>query len=266
MKKLGIIGEHLPHTFSPSIYNELFKRHNMDATYRVLEIPRDAFDFIVKDITSDLVGYNVTIPYKSKIMGYLESASRDAKEIGAVNVVNAHKEGFNTDWKGFKKSLEGVPLRGKYALVLGAGGAARAVCYALKDMDMDVYITNRTEERAKKLADEFKLKYGIPPLSKVALLVNATPVGMYPNVDGIPQIDLTKLSRKCVVYDLVYNPRPTKFLNTAENIGLRTIDGLEMLVQQAILNLHIWSLNELAEDLETHKEHFIELLESVKQS
>ncbi len=265
MQKFGIIGEHLSHTFSPLIYNDLFKKHGVDATYKILEIPRDAFDFIVKDITSDLAGYNVTIPYKSKIMGYLESVSQDAKEIGAVNVVNHLKKGFNTDWQGFRKSLENVKLKGKYALVLGAGGAARAICYALKKMDMDVYITNRTRKRGEKLAAEFDLRYGVPSLSKVALLVNATPIGMYPNVEEIPSIDLSRLSKKCVVYDLVYNPRPTKLIQEARNRGLRTIDGLEMLVQQAILNLRIWSLDELADDLEKNKNRIYELLKEVKR-
>ncbi len=261
MRKFGIIGEHLSHTFSPYIYNGLFKKHGITAVYKTFEIPKDAFDFIVKDVTHDLQGYNVTIPYKSKIIGHLEEISDDAKEIGAVNVVNANRVGFNTDWQGFQRSLKNVKLKGRYALVIGAGGAARAVCYALKKMEMNVYVVNRTEKKGRKLADEFGLKYGLPPLSKVALVVNATPIGMYPNVDDMPSLDLSRLPKRCVVYDLIYNPRPTKFLKSAENEGLKTIDGLEMLIQQAILNLKIWSFEKLAEELENEKDWIYKSIE-----
>ncbi len=254
MREYGIVGEHLSHTFSPKIYNMLFKRHNLKAVYKVLEISENTFDFIVGDVTKNLSGFNVTIPYKSRIMGYLDSVSQDAMEIGAVNVVDAEKRGFNTDWKGFMRSLKDVELDGKYALVLGAGGAARAVCYALKNMGLEIYIVNRTKEKAVSLAQKFDAKVGMPDFSKVSIVVNATPLGMYPNVGSRPEIELSKFSRKCVVYDLVYNPRPTKFLKEARLLGLRTIDGFEMLVQQAILNLRIWSLDELVDDLVAKKD------------
>ncbi len=253
MQEFGIIGEHLSHTLSPKIYNTLFKKHGVDAIYKVFEIPNDSFDFLVKDVVRDLKGFNITIPYKSQIIGYLNISSPDGWKIGAVNVVNDKMEGFNTDWRGFKESLKDLKLSGKYALVMGAGGAARAVCFALKDMGLNVYVINRTKKRAIELADEFDLNVGMPSLSKIAIVVNATPLGMYPNVNSMPEIDLSKLSKKCVVYDLVYNPRTTKLLREAQKIRLRTVDGLEMLVQQAILNLRIWSLNELADDLK--KDH-----------
>lgn len=253
MREFGIIGEHLSHTLSPRIYNTLFKKHDVNAIYKVFEIPHDSFDFLVKDIIRDLKGFNVTIPYKSKIMGYLNLSSSNAWKIGAVNVVNDKMEGFNTDWKGFKESLKNTRLRGKYALVIGAGGAARAVCFALKGMGLDVYVTNRTKKRAIELAEELDLSVGIPSLSKVAIVVNATPLGMYPNVQSTPDVDLSKFSSKCVVYDLVYNPHPTKFLVKAQELGIRTMGGLEMLIQQAISNLRIWSLDELADNLQ--KDH-----------
>ncbi len=264
MVKLGIIGEKLPHTFSPTLYGHIFEKTNFEATYSVLEIPRDAFDFIVKDVTSDLDGYNVTIPYKSKIVGYLESASQDAKEIGAVNVVDAKKIGYNTDWLGFKKSLEKRTLKGKFALVLGAGGAARAIVYALKKMGLEVYVVNRTREKGENLAKDMGANYGYPNFSKIAIVVNATPLGMYPYLESRPSFDLSRLKRSCLVYDLVYNPQQTRFLKEADGYGLRTVSGLEMLVWQARHNLEFWGLFEAENFLESHFEEVVDFLKDLR--
>ncbi len=251
MQKYGIIGEHLSHTMSPKIYNSLFKKHEIDAEYKILEIPKNTFDFIVEDIVEGLDGFNVTIPYKTRIIPYLKYTSEASKKIGAVNVVNSKKMGFNTDWQGFLESVRGHELYGNVALVIGAGGVARAVCYALKSMGLDVYVENRTTERAMKLAKQFDVRVGMPTLSKVAIIVNATSLGMYPSVDSMPDLDLSQFPKKCLVYDVVYNPRPTKFLCRAQKLGMRTIDGYEMLIQQAILNLNLWSFKDLAEELRT---------------
>ncbi len=249
MLNYGIIGEHLPHTLSPKIYNSLFKRYKINAEYRVIEIPQNSFDSLIKDVIKNLDGFNITIPYKTRIMSYLKYVSEDSEKIGAVNVVNSRKMGFNTDWKGFLESVKSRKLYGSSAVIIGAGGAARAVCYALKDMGLNVYVENRTREKAVILAKQFDAQVGIPAPSEVAIIVNATPLGMYPNVDSMPDLDLSRFSKKCLVYDVVYNPRPTKFLRQAQKLGMRTIDGYEMLIQQAILNLSLWSFKELAEEL-----------------
>lgn len=249
MRKFAILGEHLSHTLSPKLYNTLFKRHGIDATYSVIEIPKRFFDDQVEDEIEDLDGFNVTIPYKNAIISHLRSVSSSARKIEAVNAVNYRKHGFNTDWKGFRSTLEEVEMHGPSALVIGAGGAARAICHALQGMGLLVYLRNRHPERANEMKERFGVSLGEPDLSDLAIVVNATPLGMYPSVDTMPDVELSRLPRHCVAYDLVYNPRPTKFLRTAKNLGLRTIDGSEMLVGQAILNLKMWSMEEPANDL-----------------
>ncbi len=249
MRRFGIIGEHLLHTVSPAIYNTLFKRNNVEARYDVFEIPRHSFDAMIDDVTLELEGYNVTIPYKREMIKHVKSLSKGANEIGAINTVDSRKKGYNTDWMGFKESLNGIDFFEKNALVLGAGGAARAVCYALKEMGFKIHIENRTAKKSEMLAKEFGASTESPKLSKIALVVNTTPLGMYPYVNTMPNVILQKLPMQCVVYDLIYNPRPTLFLKEAKKIGMRTIDGLEMLIQQAVLNLEIWSFEKLAQQL-----------------
>ncbi len=249
MRRFGILGEHLSHTFSPRIYNTLFKRHGIDAVYTVIEVPRRIFDGHVEEFIEDLDGFNITIPYKNAIISHLRSISPSARKIEAVNAVDYRKRGFNTDWKGFLKTLDDVELRGSSALVVGAGGAAKAVCHALNEMGLKVYLKNRNLSRAIELKEKFGVFLEEPDFSDLAIVINATPLGMYPSVDTVPDVELSKLPRLCVVYDLVYNPCPTKFLRIAEELGLRTVDGSEMLVRQAVLNLRMWSMESLANDL-----------------
>ncbi|BBJ28731.1 shikimate dehydrogenase [Athalassotoga saccharophila] len=247
MIRYGIIGEHLDHTISPFIYNSLFKRFGIDAIYEKIEIPKDDFAN-VKDLIKDLQGFNVTVPYKEMIIPYLKSLSEDAKEMGAVNVVS-NLNGSNTDWRGFKESLNGVDLKGDTALVIGSGGASRAVCFALKKMQMKIHLKSRNSQKAMDFKKIFDVYLEDPDPESVSIIINATPLGMYPNIDGMPEIDLSKFSKHCVVYDLVYNPPMTRFLKEATELGLRTINGYAMLINQAVLNLKIWSMEDLADYL-----------------
>ncbi len=260
MKKYAIIGEHLGHTISPAIYNFLFKKLDINASYETIEIPMENFDRDVEKMTKALNGFNVTIPYKEKIISNLTAISDDAKSMMAVNLVNESMMGFNTDWQGFYESLKDVDLSGDSAIVIGAGGAAKAICFALKKMHMKIYIKDRTPEKALKLKKIFEANLDEPVLENVALVVNATPVGMYPHVDELPDVDLRKLNKNCVVYDLIYNPSPTKFLKHASEIGLRTIDGYKMLINQAILNLKVWSMEEAAAYLSSIGDRFHSML------
>lgn len=248
MFRYAIIGEHLGHTFSPSIYNSLFKRFGINAIYEKIEIPQNEFSK-VEHVISALDGFNVTVPYKEKIISYLKSLAQDAKEMKAVNVVDDNLNGFNTDWQGFHESLKNIDFAGDTALVIGAGGAARAVCFALKKMNMKIHVKDRTLERAMELKKLFDVSLEDPNPKLVSLIVNATPLGMYPDNESMPRIDFENFSKDCVVYDLVYNPPLTKFLRLASQNGLRTINGLSMLINQAALNLRIWSMEDLADYL-----------------
>jgi len=260
MKKYAIIGEHLGHTISPLIYNTLFERLKIDAHYEKIEIPMANFDHDVEEMIRGLEGFNVTIPYKGMILSHLMSISEDAKNMMAVNVVDRSMNGFNTDWQGFYESVKDVILNGDSAIVIGAGGAAKAVCFALKKMHMKIYVKNRSLEKAMELEKLFGASLEEPEFENVAIVINATPLGMYPNVDEMPEIDLTKFSQNCVVYDLIYNPSPTKFLRYASELGFRTIDGYKMLVSQAILNLKIWSMADVAEYLSSIGDQFHSVL------
>ncbi|MCL4407014.1 MAG: shikimate dehydrogenase [Thermotogae bacterium] len=263
MKKYAIIGEHLGHTISPSIYNALFKRIKIDATYGIIEIPKANFDRDVEEMTKMLDGFNVTIPYKEMILPHLKAFSDDAKSMMAVNTVDLSMTGFNTDWQGFYESIKNVDLKGDSAFIIGAGGAAKAVCFALKKMHMKIYVKDRTPSKILELKKLFGVNLEDPLFENVAIVINATPLGMYPNVDDIPDIDLKKFTKDCVVYDLIYNPAPTKFLKYASTIGLRTIDGYKMLVNQAILNLKVWSMEEVAEYLLSVSDQFHSILDSL---
>lgn len=247
MIRYGIIGEHLGHTLSPFIYNSLFKKFGIDAVYEKIEIPKDEF-VNVENVIRDLQGFNVTVPYKEMIIPYLKSLSEDAKEMGAVNTVS-NLAGFNTDWQGFKESLNGIDLKGNTALVIGSGGASRAVCFAFKKMRIKIHLKSRNLQKSMEFKNLFGADLEEPDPGSVSIIVNATPLGMYPDIDGMPEIDLSKFSKDCVVYDLVYNPPLTRFLMVAKELGLRTINGYAMLINQATLNLRIWSMEDLGDYL-----------------
>lgn len=249
MRKYALIGEHLSHTLSPTIYNELFSKFKVDAEYEIIEISKNDFDEKIDREIQLLNGFNVTIPYKETIIPHLKEISSDAKEIGAVNTVDTSLEGFNTDWQAFYESLKGVDLFGNSALVIGAGGASKAVCFALKKMNMKLYVKDRNPKRAFELQKLFAANSEEPDFKSVSIVINATPLGMYPDVETLPDVDIGKLDKKCVIYDLVYNPRMTKFLKRASDLGFRTIDGYNMLVRQASLNLKLWSMEELSDYL-----------------
>jgi shikimate dehydrogenase len=249
MIRLGIIGTHLTHTKSPLIYNTLFQRYGMDSHYDIIEIAQEAFDSQIDRWMEELYGFNVTIPYKSRIIPHLKCISEDAMTIGAVNVINSKGEGFNTDWQGFYRSLEGIEIKGESAIVIGAGGAARAVCFALKKAGLEIYVKDRKVERASELEKIFGAHLETPDPATVGLIVNATPLGMYPDTDSSPDLSIEKFRRSCVIYDLVYNPAETKFLRNASSLGFKTLNGYCMLVNQAVLNLKIWSMEALAETL-----------------
>lgn len=249
MHKYAIIGEHLSHTLSPTIYNELFAKFKIDAKYEIIEISKDDFDAKIDQQMSQLKGFNVTIPYKRMIIPHLKQISCDAKEIEAVNAVNSSLEGFNTDWQGFYESLRGVDLFGDSALVIGAGGASKAVCFALKKMKMNLYVKDRTPSRAMELKKLFGANLEEPDFKSISIVINATPLGMYPDVETMPDVDLKKFDKKCTIYDLVYNPKMTKFLKNASDLGFRTINGYNMLIHQASLNLKLWSMEALGDYL-----------------
>lgn len=245
MMKLGLVGEKLSHSLSPQIHKEIMKQRGINGTYEILEYSKDTF---AQDFTalknSDFRGVNITIPYKESVIPFLDSISQQAKYIGAVNTVlfeNGEAKGFNTDYDGFLSLLEhnGIAVKGKGAVILGSGGAAKAVVKGLLDLGIyDLTIVSRGKQNFHgnyTVSYEFFKEAGV----KSDLLINCTPVGMYPNVEASP---IPKESINAgVVIDMIYNPQKTLLLKYAEELGIKSINGSFMLKEQAVKAQDIWN-------------------------
>ncbi len=242
MKKFGLIGRKLSHSFSQSYFTEKFKALNLpDHVYQLIELEK--IDEVKKVLEEkDLIGLNVTVPYKESIIPFLSNLHESALKVGAVNVVkvnNGMSTGYNSDYLGFKNSLiNWLPknFKGK-SLILGSGGASKAVQATLSDMDIEYHVVSRSpavNELSYKEANDIIS-------SKVSLVVNTTPLGMSPNVETYPAIDYILLTDEHYLYDLVYNPEITAFLTKGKSRGASTKNGLEMLHLQAEESWKIWT-------------------------
>ncbi|MCD6362422.1 MAG: shikimate dehydrogenase [Synergistetes bacterium] len=264
MKKLGLLGYPLKHSYSAKLYNALFKKHGVDAEYINLEIEPAEIENTIKAILSNesWIGFNITKPYKEKVARYLSSLTKSAQEIGAINIaLRENHLGDNTDWKGFYKSLQDFPDI-KSATVIGAGGAGKAVAYALLRKGIKrLFILNRTISKAQRLKEklshlfkdaEIEIKAldesGVA-ISESDIVVNATPVGMYPKVEETLPIDFKAFTSSKIAYDLIYNPEETSFLKEARLRGAKTISGIEMFLNQAAENLQLWGFEELSHEV-----------------
>jgi shikimate dehydrogenase len=245
IKKFGLLGEKLGHSFSPEIHKLIFKEMGIEAQYDLIELSKEEIPKIMEKIrTGELDGVNVTIPYKQEVMKYLDELSEEAKSIGAVNtisMVNGKLTGSNTDYWGFRFTLEklGLSLAGKTSVVLGGGGSARAVIKSLLDLGSYVKLVSRSPEKARS---EFLNFEGLETISyedlkniKGELIVNTTPVGMYPNIEN-SAVEKTTVNNFSSAVDLIYNPEETLFLSYIKNKE----NGLYMLVGQAVKAQEIW--------------------------
>ena len=236
MRYFALIGFPLGHSLSASYFGEKFAREGIDAEYSPLAIERA--DEVLPHC-EHLSGFNVTIPHKQAIMPFLSAISAEAQAIGAVNCVKVTPdglEGYNTDVIGIRKSLEGVTLEGAKALVLGTGGASKAVQYVLHEGGAEVAVVSRTEGSADLTYNDLSEEL----IANTDIIVNTTPLGMFPNVDSAPAIPYSALSAKHTLFDCVYNPCQTKFLQLGAEQGARTIDGLTMFYAQAEASWEIW--------------------------
>ncbi|MCL6643124.1 MAG: shikimate dehydrogenase [Candidatus Bipolaricaulota bacterium] len=252
MIRLGIIGDPIAHSLSPALHGFVLKSLGIAGEYRAYRVRESELqEFLATH--RELAGFNVTIPHKERILGYLDELSREARLIGAVNTVQNKQGklvGYNTDCVGFLRPLRARNFSPKRAILLGAGGAARAVAHALLQSEVAALtLYNRSAERALKLAKELQKLYPSPkisvaddpralPLQHVDLLVNATPVGT--QSDALPIPLPARLSKDLIAYDLVYNPPKTRLLLEAERRGARILGGLDMLIYQALESLKIW--------------------------
>ena len=238
MKHFALIGYPLGHSMSKAYFTEKFSREGIEADYTPLPIER------VEEVLphcAQLSGFNVTIPHKQSIMPLLAEISEEAREVGAVNCVKVCDDGrlvgYNTDVVGIRKSLEGVTLKGTKALVLGTGGASKAVQYVLRESGAEVKVVSRSQGSADLTYEDLTDKF----VKGCDIIVNTTPLGMFPNVESAPALPYSALSAKHTLFDCVYNPRQTRFLALGAAQGARTIDGLTMFQAQAEGSYQIWS-------------------------
>lgn len=247
MKKFGLIGFPLTHSFSKKYYDAKFEqRHIADVTYELYPIKEiEAFPRLVAEDPL-LMGINVTIPYKIAVMDYLHHLSPEAEAIAAVNCIRIERKenqdpilkGYNTDVHGFEQSLKPLlkPWHTK-ALVLGNGGAAKAVIYALKQLGISVSIVSRAPQQGQYAYDQLDAETMMAHL----LVINTTPLGTYPAVENYPDLPYQYIGDKHLLYDLVYNPAETAFLRKGKENGATIKNGLEMLELQAERNWEIWN-------------------------
>lgn len=263
MIHLGLIGYPLDHSLSPKIHAAALRSCGLQGSYSLFPIAPDDLqglnDLLACLRSGEIIGLNVTIPHKQNVIQFLDELTPTARAIGAVNTIYARDNkliGDNTDAPGFLSDLKqfmgnresGIGNR-KSALILGAGGSARAVVYALIHDGWTVTIAARRIEQAQELAASFmhhELRITYHPLtniglSNIALIVNTTPVGMAPNVDDSPWPEELPFPPRAAVYDLVYNPRETKLVKDACAAGLSATTGLGMLIEQAALAFDTWT-------------------------
>jgi shikimate dehydrogenase len=239
--KLGLFGFPLGHSFSKGIFKKIFSKNEPEQdSYQLFEL-EDPMDIIPKAEQAGLQGFNVTIPHKEIIIPFLNRIHKDAQIIKAVNVVKkvgSEWVGYNSDWVGFRQSMKGIEFSGRNALVLGSGGSSRAVSFALKKDEWTVDIVSREPSNSDLSYSELSHV----DLSKFSLIVNCTPVGMAPNESQSPDFPHKNLPEGILLYDLIYNPERTQFLNRGNEFGARTKNGLEMLILQARESWRIWKL------------------------
>ena len=245
MDKYGLIGYPLGHSFSISYFNQKFKDENIDAVYENFEIP--SIDLLpeVLDSNPNLKGLNVTIPFKQKVIPFLDNISPEARAIGAVNVIKVTHEGkktrlkgYNSDVIGFTQSIEPMlePRYHKKALILGTGGASKAIDYGLKSLGLETVFVSRYERpetiQYDKITPDVVQEYNV--------IVNCTPLGMFPHTEECPQLPYEAMDSHTILYDLIYNPDETMFMKRGAERGANVKNGLEMLLLQAFASWEFW--------------------------
>jgi len=261
MIKLGLIGYPVSHSLSPKIQNAALKACGLEGDYSLFPIGPDdmqALKALLDRVRSgEITGINVTIPHKQNVISFMDELTPTAKAIGAVNVIymrgnkligdNTDAPGFLSDLNQFLSKHQSKIVNWQSAIVLGAGGSAHSVVYALCNDSWHVTIAARRLEQAGQLASQFEganaieLNFQTFQPSNFQLIVNTTPLGMTPNIDQSPLPENLSLSKHTKIYDLVYNPRETKLVRDARALGLNATTGLGMLIEQAALGFELWT-------------------------
>jgi shikimate dehydrogenase len=240
MKKYGLIGKSLGHSFSRRFFEAHFKSLEIDATYDLLEI--QSIDRVIPFLKGGYQGLNVTVPYKETILPFLDELSPEALAIGAVNTV-VFKEGktigYNTDAYGFQQAIKPfLTFEHERALILGTGGSSKAVAYVLRNIGIQVNFLSREKSGANVYPYD---SVNDAMLGACKLIVNCTPVGMFPHVEDCPLTSLNGIGASHLMVDLIYNPEETLLLSEAKKRGASTLNGLPMLKAQALKSWEYWN-------------------------
>lgn len=240
--KYGLVGRDISYSFSRGYFTKKFEKEQLSCTYQNFDLKSiEELEEIVKN-TENLKGLNVTIPYKEQVIPLLDKLNKQAKKIGAVNTIKFKKNrliGYNTDYYGFKKSLK--PVLQKHhnkALILGTGGASKAISHALKSLNIKHHLVSRSKRKGVKYTyNDLTEKI----INKHKIIINCTPLGTFPNIDQCPNIPYNGITSFHILYDLIYNPDRTEFLKRGEQQGATLINGLRMLELQAEKSWEIWN-------------------------
>ncbi|MDY7393667.1 shikimate dehydrogenase [Aureibaculum sp. 2210JD6-5] len=241
-RKFGLIGKDISYSFSRHYFTKKFQELKLeDHEYVNFDLPTIK-DFSKIDL-EEVNGFNVTIPYKEKIMEFLDEVDEVAEEIGAVNTIKIiHKNkliGYNTDYYGFEESLKpSLKSHHKKALVLGTGGASKAILFVLNKLNIEYKVVSRTPKNNQISYQKITKKL----LNEYNLIINSTPLGTYPDIENCPNIPYQHLTDKHLLFDLIYNPEKTTFLSKGEAKGANIINGLKMLELQAEKAWSIWNM------------------------
>jgi len=256
-RPVGLIGCPVGHSLSPKLHNAIYEKYGIDCVYLAFDLKSQELGNAINGFKAlSFIGFNVTIPHKQEVLQYIDELDREAQVIGAVNTVkleNGRLKGYNTDGSGFIGSLKsrGISVKGMNILVLGAGGSARAICvYLAKEEVKSINIFNRTASKAEVLADHIRRFYPSVKINtideqnlksiKPHIIINTTSVGMWPHTENSP-LDGYNFDSDQIVVDIIYNPLETKFLKKASDSGCSVVNGLDMLVGQAIKAIEIWT-------------------------
>ena len=239
-KIYGLIGKNINYSFSKNFFNNKFENEKINAVYINFDIKKiEEFKTIVTE--NNISGLNITIPYKESIINQLDYVDPTAKEIGAVNTIKFHNNilsGYNTDYLGFYTSIKNIVNSNTKALILGTGGASKAIAYTLKILKIKYLFVSRSKKN-KNYINYNEISKEI--INKHNLIINCTPVGTYPEIDQIPKIPISLISNRHIVYDLIYNPSKSLLLKKSEENGAKIINGYQMLENQAMESWKIWN-------------------------
>jgi shikimate dehydrogenase len=242
MHRFGLIGKNISYSFSRKYFSEKFAAEGIQATYQNFDLQEIAEFPELRKKHTNLKGLNVTIPYKEAILPFLDNLDSTAKEIGAVNTIKIEEDGtltgYNTDYFGFLRSLKPfLKPQHQKALILGTGGASKAVHYALKTLDIPVTFVSRTASGRAVSYDDLSEEI----LEEHRLIINTTPLGTFPKVEEYPAVPVEFIEKEHLVYDLIYNPSETRLMQLAKTRGATVVNGYKMLIFQAEKAWEIWT-------------------------